>query len=143
MNFAAMISQTMGAVKTFLQNTIAIVVAVGVIFMWTVPTTEPIESAAYKAVAIGDKLLFEVSVGRDADYGAEMILYIDNDYVGTMQIPRIGHRVTRATFPLPPSANQNKGSLLIHWRLTHWTDIVLPQELFYRAEGFYADTSST
>lgn len=103
------------------------------LFTLTLPDLQPIESAQYKAAKLGKQLLFSVDVARDSTYGAEMVIYAGNEYVGTLPIPQVGHRVTSATFNLPPLASQsNNFDITVYWKVDHWTAVIWPQELFYR-----------
>lgn len=103
------------------------------IFTATLPDLKPIESATYQAVKLNKQLFFSVDVARDSTYGANMIIYAGNDYVGSLPIPQVGHRVTTATFDLPPEAiNKSDLTVTVYWKVEHWTSIIWPQELFYR-----------
>ena len=108
---------------------------VSALFTATLPDLKPIESATYTAVKFNKQLLFSVDVARDSTYGAELILYAGNDYIGTLPIPQVGHRVTSATYNLPPLAvNNNNLTITAYWKIDHWTAVIWPQELFYRVE---------
>lgn len=115
---------------------IAVLSGLGVsAFSMTLPDLAPIESATYSAAKIGNNLFFSVDVARDATYGAEIILYAGNDFIGTLPIPQVGHRVTSAAYTLPPLAQKRSNiTLTAFWKVDHWTSVILPQELFYRVE---------
>ena len=105
----------------------------GTLFTAFLPDITPITSAKYTAVKFNDKLLFNVDIAKDANYGADLVLYIGNDYVGTLPLTQVGHRVTSATFALPPAAvKSNNLTVTGYWKVNHWTEVIYPQELFYR-----------
>lgn len=105
------------------------------VFTAALPDLKPIESATYQAVKFNNQLLFSVDVARDSTYGAELILYAGNDYIGTLPIPQVGHRVTSATYNLPPLAVKNNNlTITAYWKVDHWTSVIWPQELFYRVK---------
>lgn len=104
-------------------------------FNFYLPDPQPIKQAEYEVVAIGSKLYFKVDIAHDATYGAELVLYIGNDYLGSLPIPQVGHRVTTATYNLPPSATkQKKLKLNVYWTINHWTQLVSPIDAFKRLE---------
>ena len=107
--------------KNFAMNLSALVGLSIVVFTATLPDTTPITSAQYKAVVLKDKLFFSVDIAKDATYGGQLVLYVGNDYLGTLPIPQIGHRVTTATYILPPAA-VNKSSLTLN---AYWTNQTL------------------
>lgn len=135
MRWADMTSKTVAGMKNFAMNVAALsTLGVG-IFTATLPDLTPIESAQYTAVKIGNKLLFSVDVAKDSQYGAEVILYAGNDYIGSLPIPQVGQRVTSATYSLPPLAvNQDNLSITAYWEVHHWTSVIWDGELFYRIE---------
>lgn len=135
MVWTKMLETTVARLKVFLMNLAALsTVGVG-LFTATLPDLKPIESAEYTAVKFGGKLLFSVDVAKDSQYGAEVVLYAGNDYIGSLPIPQVGQRVTSATYNLPPLAvKQNNLSITAYWRINHWTSVIWPSELFYRIE---------
>ena len=130
-----MIATTVNTAKTFAVNVVALSTLGFGVFTAALPDISPIESAQYQAVKLGSNLFFEVDIAKDAKYGAELIIYAGNDYVGTLPITQVGHRATAATFVLPPLA-QKKTNLTVtaYWKVDHWTSVIAPQELFYRIE---------
>ena len=125
----------LSGIRTFLINISYLATVFGTFFTLTLPDLKPIESATYQAVKFNNQLLFSVDVARDSTYGAELILFAGNDYIGSLPLPQVGHRVTSATYNLPPAAVNNTNlSMTAYWKIEHWTSVIWPQELFYRVE---------
>ena len=135
MNWSERFNSGVAYVKTLGLNLAALASLFMGVFTLTLPDLAPIESAKYQAAKIGNNLFFSVDVARDATYGAEVILYTGNDYIGTLPIPQVGHRVTSATYNLPPLAQKKSNlNLTVYWKVDHWTSVIWPHELFYRVE---------
>ena len=135
-------TQLRGMFDNFLQwirNVSLMIGALGAIFAaffsYTAPDPLPIKQAEYEVIAIGSKLYFKVDIAHDATYGAELVLYVGNDYLGSLPIPQVGHRVTTATYNLPPNATkQSKFKLNAYWTINHWTNVIFPSDIFKRLE---------
>ena len=144
MQWTGMINKSLAGLKTFSMNVAALAGLGAGIFTATLPDLSPIETAQYTVVKFGKQLLFSVDVAKDAQYGAEVVLYAGNDFIGTLPIPQVGHRVTSATYNLPPLAiNQSNISITAYWKVDHWTSVVWPQELFFRVEVQDASSINT
>ena len=89
------IHKGVAGVKTFAMNVAALTTLGAGIFTATLPDLSPIDTAQYQAVKFGDQLLFSVDVAKDSTYGATVVLYSGNDYIGTLPIPQVGQRVTQ------------------------------------------------
>lgn len=135
MKMTAWINSTVAQAKTFAMNVAALTTLGVAIFTATLPDTTPIDTALYEAAAINGKLYISVDIAKDSTYGADVVFYTGNDYIGTLPIPQVGHRVTTATYNLPPGVEKKSNiNLTAYWSIKHWTSIFWPQELFYRVE---------
>ena len=135
MKYTAWMSNAVAQVKTFAMNVAALSTLGVAVFTATLPDTTPIDTARYEAVAINGKLYVSVDIAKDSTYGADVVFYAGNDYIGSMPIPQVGHRVTTATYNLPPGTEKKANiNITAYWKIDHWTSTIWPQELFYRIE---------
>ncbi len=144
MKLQEMFTSFLAGTKNVVMNLVVLFGVAGSIFAYALPDTRPIDTAQYEAGALNGKLYFKVDIAKDATYGSDLILYIGNDYLGSLPIPQVGHRVTTATYNLPPSVvNSSKFKLTVYWQIKHWTSVISPTDIFERMEVKHAITSNS